>query len=209
MIESELAKQWATMPDFPNRIASWTWFKSSVSECLMNTAHRLNFQCELHNGDLAYAFFGWAGYVDNTQNFSKLEPVDYAHYACGLLLMSLIQAHPITVVNKNASASIAEKSLLELLDWPEDLVVLCVTLTFLESWRLHLGAAPLHINQELIKSHWNSFHENAKEDKFSPVGFLDLFLGLSPVWGRTVSPSSRPAMVLASELHHSDHSQGA
>lgn len=209
MIQSNLAKQWAAMPDFPNRIASWTWFKSSVSECLLLTAQRLNMQCELRNGDLADAFFNWVGYADSTQDFSKLDPVDYSHYACGMLLRSFIQAHPISVIDKKAPVSAGEHSLPDMLNWPEDMVLLCLTLTLLESWRLHLGAPPLVVHTELIKIHWDSFHENAREDTFSPVSFLDLFLGLPPVWGDPVTIGNRAAMRLAYERSHSDHFQGA
>ncbi len=206
MIEAQLAKQWAAMPDFPNRISSWTWFKSAVSECLTLTAQRLHFRCELRNGDLAAAFFHWAGYADSSQDFSKLDPVDYAHYACGILLRSFIQAHPISVIEKQTAASGADRSLLDQMNWPEDLVLLCLTLTLLESWRLHLGAEPLVINLDLIKSHWDSFHENAREDTFSPVSFLDLFLGLPPVWEYPMTAGNRPAMRSAYARQHSSHS---
>ncbi len=199
MIESELVKQWASLPDYPSRLSSWTWFKSAVSECLMRSAQRLNFQCELRSGDLAAAFFDWAAYADNTQNFSKVDPIDYAHFTCGLLLKSLMQAHPVTVISTRASANASEMSFLEMMNWPEDLVYLYLTLTILESWRLHLGAEPLHIDKELIKSHWNSFHENAREDASSPIAFLDLFLGLSPVWENAMTAGNRPAMRTAFE----------
>ena len=205
MIESELAKHWASLPDFPNRLGSWTWFKSAVSECLMCTAQRLDFQCELRSGDLAYAFFDWAGYADNTQNFSKLDSVDYAHFACGVLLKSFIQAHPITVINTRVPANTGDKSWLKMMNWPEDLVLLCFTLTLLESWRLHLGAEPLVVNLDLIESHWDSFHENAREDTFSPVSFLDLFLGLPPVWEYPMTPGNRPAMRSAYARQHPSH----
>lgn len=209
MIESKLAKQWAAMPDFTNQITSWTWFKSSMSECLLLTAHRLNLQCELRNGDLADAFFNWVGYADSSQDFSKLDPVDYAHYACGMLLRSFIQAHPISVIDKKAPASAGEQSLPDMLNWPEDVVLLCLTLTLLESWRLHLGAPPLVVHMDLIKIHWDSFHENAREDTFSPVSFLDLFLGLPPVWGDPMTAGNRAAMRLAYERSNSGHFQGA
>jgi len=209
VIETELAKQWAAMPDFSNRLGSWTWFKSAVSECLMCTARRLNLQCELRSGDLADAFFDWAGYADNTQGFSKIDPVDYAHFACGILLRSFIRAQPISVVNIGASSNTDEKSLLEMMNWPEDLVVLCLTFTFLESWRLHLGAESLHINTDLIKSHWNSFHENAREESYSTISFLDLFLGLQPVWGNSLTAGNRPAMRLAFERLKGEHRPGA
>jgi len=199
MIESELAKKWASLPDYPKRLGSWTWFKSAVSECVICSAQRLNLQCELRTGDLADAFFDWAGYADNTQNFSKVDPVDYAHFACGLLLKSLMQAHPITVTNARASENASETSSFEMMNWPEDLVLLCLTLTFLESWKLHLGAEPLHVDKELIGSHWNSFHENAREDAFSPIAFLDLFLGLPPVWENSMTAGNRPAMRAAFE----------
>jgi len=199
MIESELAKKWASLPDYPNRLGSWTWFKSAVSECLMRSAQRLNFQCELRSGDLADAFFDWAGYADNTQFFSEVDPVDYAHFACGVLLKSLIQAHPITVTSTKASANDSGISLLEMMDWSEDLVLLCLTLTFLESWRIHLGAEPLHVDKELIRRHWSSFQENAREDVFSPIAFLDLFLGLPPVWESSMTAGNRPAMRTAFE----------
>ncbi len=209
MIESELAKQWATLPDFPNRLTSWIWFKSAVSDCLINISQRLNLQYELRDADLANAFFQWVSYADNTQDFSEQDPVDYAHYACGVLLSCLIQAQPITVINKKSSGHADEKSPLVVLDWPDDLVVLCLTLTFLESWRFHLGTTPLVINIDLIKNHWNSFHENAREDTFSTVSFLDLFLGLPPVWGNSMSIGNRPAMRLAQERLQGSRSERA
>ena len=199
MIETELAEKWASLPDYPNRLGSWTWFKSAASECLMCSARRLNFQCELRSGDLADAFFNWASYTDSTKNFSTVDPLDYAHFASGLLLKSLMQTHPITVTSTRASANASEMSLFEMMNWPEDLASLCLTLTFLESWRLHLGAEPLHVDKELIRSHWNSFHENAKEDTFSPIAFFDLFLGLPPVWENPMTAGNRPAMRTASE----------
>jgi len=199
MIESELAKKWASLPDYPKRLGGWTWFKSAVSECLMCSAQRLNLQCELRTGDLADAFFDWASYADNTQNFSKVDPIDYAHFACGLLLKSLMQSHPVTVTSTTDSANAGEMSLFETMNWPEDLVFLCLTLTILEGWRLHLGAEALHVDKELVRSHWNSFHENAREDAFSPIAFLDLFLGLPPVWENSMTPGNRPAMRAAFE----------
>lgn len=206
MIEAQLAKQWAAMPDFPNRISSWTWFKAAVSECLTLTAQRFQIRCELHSGHLADAFFDWAGYADGSQSFSKLDPVDYAHYACGVLLKSFIHAHPISLIDNQTSVVGANKSLMELLNWPDDMVLLCLTLTFLESWRMHLGAAPLAINLDLIKKHWDSFHENVREDTFSSVSFLDLFLGLEPVWANPMTAGNRPAMKLAYAKQHSSHS---
>lgn len=199
MIESKLAKQWATLPDFSSRLTSWIWFKSAASDCLLNASQRLNLEYELRDADLANAFFQWVGYVDNTQDFSELDPVDYAHYACGVLLSCLIQANPITVINKKSASRAGEKSPPDALDWPDDLVILCLTLTFLESWRFHLSTTPLVVNIELIKNHWNSFHENAREDTFSTVSFLDLFLGLPPVWGNSMAIGNRPAMRLAHE----------
>lgn len=202
MIESKLAMQWAAMPDFPNRMASWTWFKNAVSECLLLTTQRLHLRCELRNGDLADAFFQWAGYADSSHDYAVLDPVDYAHYACGILLRSLIQAHPISVIGLQLPASAAKPSVQGLLNWPEDVVLLCLTLTLLESWRLHLGAEPLVVDGKLIQTHWDSFHENAREDTFSPVPFLDLFLGLPPVWDNPMTAGNRPAMRRAYENSH-------
>ena len=206
MIDSQSAKQWAAMPDFPNRISSWTWFKSAVSECLALSAQSLHFQCELRNADLADAFFHWAGYLDSSQDFSKLDPVDYAHYACGMLLTSFIQADPISVIKNQTVGPGVEESFFDQMNWPEDLVLLCLTLTLLESWRLHVGAEPLVVNLKVLKSHWNSFHENAREDTFSTVPFLDLFLGLKPVWEDPMTAGNRPAMRVATARQHSSHS---
>ena len=205
MIEAQLAKQWAAMPDFPNRLASWTWFKNAVSECLALTALRLHFRCELRNGDLAAAFFEWAGYMDSNQNYLKIDAVDFAHYCSGVMLRSFIRTHPISVIERQ-DANSADKTLLDQMNWPEDLVLLCLTLTFLESWRLHLGAQPLALDLDLIKGHWDSFHENAREDSFSCVAFLDLFLGLQPAWENPITVGNRPAMHLAVSKLHPLHS---
>lgn len=199
MIESRLANAWAATPDFPKRMASWTWFKSAVTECMQLSSQRLNLRCELRSGDLAAAFFQWAGYVDSSQSFAKLDRVDYAHYACGILLRSFILAHPISVIEKQPRSKTVETSALDLLNWPEDVLLLSITLTLLESWRLHFGAPNLVIDFDLIQRHWDSFHENAKEDSFSSIPFLDLFLGLPPVWDNGMTAGNRPAMRLARE----------
>lgn len=194
MIEAELAAQWASVPRFPNQLTSWTWFKISVNECVARIAQRLELRCELHHGDLAVAFFQWASHADSNLEFSKLEPVDYAHYACGALLGRLVQAHPVSVTAKESSPGNINQHQRAQLIWPEDQVILRLTLTFLEAWRLHLGAAPLVIDTDLIWNHWASFHENAREDSSSSIPFLDMLLGLSPVWERPTSVSERPAM---------------
>ncbi len=205
MIEAQLAGQWAAMPDFPNRISSWTWFKSAVSECLILTAQRLHFRCELRNGDLAAAFFDWADHLDSNQNFSKLDSVDFAHYMSGVLLRSFVLSQPISVIEKQALNNDADMTLLDQMNWPEDIVLICLTLTLLEGWRLHLGAEPLVINLDLIKRHWDSFHENAREDSFSSVPFLDLFLGLQPSWENPLTVGNRSAMRLAVSKLQSSH----
>ena len=199
MIELKIATEWSVLPDFPNRLASWRWFKTSVSECLTLVAQRLDVRCELRSNDLAEAFFNWAGYTDSSQNLSKLDPVDYAHYACGILLTCFIQSNPISVIEKRVPDTGEEQPLKDLLRWPEDLVLLCLTLTILESWRLHLGAHPLLINTDRITRHWDSFHENSRDDTYSPIAFLDLFVGLPPVWENPIAAAIRPAMRLASE----------
>lgn len=207
MIESKLAKEWASLPDFPNRVVSWTWFKASVSECLTLIAQRLDVRCELRSSDLADAFFNWVGYTDSSQNLSKLDPVDYAHYACGILLTSFMQFKPISVIEKNVPGCDGEQPRRDLMRWPEDLILLCLTLTILESWRLHLGTASLRIDTDLIEHHWDSFHENSSDDTYSPIAFLDLFLGLSPVWENPITAVIRPAMRLASERRHASPKQ--
>ena len=207
MIESKLATEWAALPDFPNRVVSWTWFKVSVSECLTLIAQRLDVRCELRSSDLADAFFNWVGYTDISQNLSKLDPVDYAHYACGILLTSFIQFKPISVIEKNVPGGGGEQPLRDLMRWPEDLILLCLTLTILESWRLHLGTKPLRIDTDLIERHWDSFHENSSDDTYSPIAFLDFFLGLPPVWDNPITAVIRPAMRLASERRNAGQEQ--
>jgi hypothetical protein len=169
MIESKLATEWAALPDFPNRVVSWVWFKTSVSGCLTLIAQRLDVRCELRSSDLADAFFNWVGYTHSSHNLSKLDPVDYAHYACGILLKSFIQSDPISVIAKKVPGDGREQGLQDLMRWPEDLILLCLTLTILESWRLHLGTDPLQINTDLIQRHWDSFHENSRDDTYSTI----------------------------------------
>ena len=199
MIETKLATEWAALPDFPTRVVSWIWFKTSVSGCLTLIAQRLDVRCELRSNNLADAFFNWVGYTDICQSLSGLDPIDYAHYASGILLTSFIRSNPISVIERKVPGHGGRPPLLDLMRWPEDLILLCLTLTILESWRLHLGADHLLINTDLIKRHWDSFHENSKDDTFSPIAFLDLFVGLPPVWDNPITAISRPAMRLASE----------
>ena len=207
MIESKLATEWAALSDFPNQVVSWTWFKESVSGCLTLIAQRLDVRCELRSSDLADAFFNWVGYTDSSQNLSKLDPVDYAHYACGILLTSFVQSKPISVIEKNVPGYGGEQPLRDLMRWPEDLILLCLTLTILESWRLHLGTEPLRIDTDLIERHWDSFHENSRDDTYSPIAFLDLFLGLPPVWENPITAVIRPAMRVASERRNAGQEQ--
>jgi hypothetical protein len=148
---------------------------------------------------LARAFWPWAATFDDNAQLEPYEPVDYAHYACGVLLAQLLRQRPLRLGDarlgdarlgdarpgdgRPGDAALSPEAARS----AEIRVLTGVALTLLAAWRQALGAEPLEagLQAELragAQAHWASYLENLAEDANIAVAFLDLFTGREPVW---------------------------
>jgi hypothetical protein len=171
MIVHDLAQSWAGNPQLREDAARWTWFR----EALAQVAQR-------HTGgapvieapeQLAAPFLAWCASVDAHADYEALDPVDFRHFAAGLLLRNLLAARA------------AEPGLAALF-----------VLTLLQALRLQAGVPALKADE--MGARGEAFRRGLREtvatDPDSVVACLDQLCGLEPQWGDAGLAASRPAM---------------
>ena len=191
LVDNAQAQAWLTEQLTQARVYRWAWFMPAFQSFTLRTLGRLGLSGHVDEVLAGTAFFEWVRIVEQSEAYAQENPVDHAHYVCGCLLRCLLRVHPLQgVVRDQASSAPAHKTPP---DWPEGYVITGFVCTLLETYRLRLAAGPLHWQESLFDKHWNSFRENVAEDVDRAGPFLDLLLGLDPVWGCPNSPGRRPA----------------
>lgn len=199
MLDDPTAQKWAAQANFVTSLRRWTWAREALPDLMrqLAAAGADTAATPVDMEALACAFWPWAATLDDSRQFEPLEPVDYAHYACGLLLAQLLQHRPLSVPKPAhpgpSSPSDADRH--------KDVRILTgVALTLLQAWRLALCAGPL--DPELgarLQAHWANYLENVAEDCNLAVAFLDLFTGREPVWRYSLMLVERPLFQQALE----------
>ncbi len=187
MLDALTAQQWAAQADFPNQLRRWTWAREAWPALL----HRLAAAGDapsavtIDGTALSRAFWPWAATFDDNVQLEPVEPLDYAHYACGMLLVQLLRQRPV----RRSTPSPAPQA-----DRGEDIRVQTdFVLTLLQAWRLALGAGPLDADLPIrLQAHWVSYRQGVFEDGNVAVAFLDLFTGREPVWRYPLMLVERP-----------------
>lgn len=191
MLDRERARLWAASPDFRENLAHWHWFRQAMTPALQAAAARhpggeaLAMQPEA----LARAFWAWQASLEPDREFEARNPLDFAHFACGLLLQNLLLAQPLRAPADTAAA-------------PREAAVRALTqvaLTLLSAWRTALQAPVLADTLDAVEPRlWASYLENIHDEPGLAIAFLDLFSGCTPVWDTPHTVALRPGMQPAS-----------
>lgn len=100
MLDREQARLWAESPGFRENLAHWHWFRQAMTPALREAAasatrHAGGAPLALQPEALARAFWAWQASLEPDQAFEAHNPLDFAHFACGLLLQNLLLAQPL------------------------------------------------------------------------------------------------------------------
>lgn len=193
MIDTQSSVSWSQLPDFPLRSASWSWFRGAATRSLEQTAQRHGLLLQVNMADLGAAFFRWCSILEDTRTYERKNPVDYAHFAGGVLLECLLGAAPVQA-NRSMSVDAMQLPLRTLLNWPAGFSATSLALTHLDAQLRFLGRRPCRLDLGLMDKHWNSLRENAVDDPDSVGPFFDLFCGLEPNWNPPFTIDRRPGM---------------
>ncbi|MEY5099408.1 MAG: hypothetical protein RJA36_2127 [Pseudomonadota bacterium] len=179
MIDTESSSAWASQPELPRLLGSWTWFKQASSESLLRIARRYGLKIEVNVTDLGQAFFRWCGMLDGTIAYQQANPVEYAYFSSRALLECLFRSNPIQAMAAAEGAPEPE-DIARLLEWPTGFTATSLAFTVLDAQLRHLGLAPLTPDYDAMRLHWNSFRENVSDDIESIEIFFNLFCGVAP-----------------------------
>jgi hypothetical protein len=186
-VDAALARQWSQASVTRKQVYHWAWFMPAFQSYAESALARAGLSGEVNDTLAGRAFLEWVCIAEQCASYARVQPVDHAHYLCGRLLRCLLQARPV-LLHDSASGPQAPAA-----SWPEGHMLLGFVCTLLEAYRLELSAGPLQWQASVLDRHWLSFRENVAEDADLAGPFLDLFLGLEPVWEFPISPTNRPA----------------
>ena len=186
LLDLDSAKDWVADPEFLNRSRRWSWCRTALPAVLLRSMHvagavsvePVNLQ------SLANSFWPWAAALERDSSYEFLDPVDFAHFAAGLLLSHLLAENPGPVTSPQRSVEV--------------FAVTRTVVTLLAAWRAAMAASTFQIHVEDRQSApWTSYLENVAEDPSVAVPFLDSFTGLEPAWQYPLMIGARPAMLSA------------
>ena len=196
MLDDETARRWGALPGFSTTARHWTWYRDALPPLLERLARRtsgseVGVMLTVDADALAKSFWAWVSRLDNERRFEPLDPVDFAHYSCGVLLVELLTHQPLRDAGDNKNAV---------------LVLTDAALTLLAALRLALGASPLSDDiPARIASKLGAYIEDITKDPNSAVPYLDLFTGREPVWQFPMMASARPPIARALVARRNTH----
>ena len=191
VLDAETVQRWAAQADFVATLRRWTWAREALPVLLRQLARQACAAADLaaeptvEEAALARVFWPWASTFDDNARLEPFDPVDYAHYACGVLLAHLLSQRPLRLAGRDVAP--------EALRAVEVRVCTGAALTLLLAWRQALQAGPLVADLEAApRAHWMSYLQAITEDPQAAVAYLDLFTGREPVWRYPLVLVERP-----------------
>ena len=183
ILDFDSARDWIADPDFLSRSRRWSWCRTALPAVLVRSVQlagappieRVNLQ------SLANCFWPWVAALERDKSYEAVNPVDFAHFAAGLLLSQLLAVHPSPVASSHRGNEV--------------FALTRTVVTLLAAWRVALSPATFQLHVEDQQSRqWTSYLENVAEDPSTAVPFLDSFTGLEPAWQYPLMIGERPAM---------------
>ena len=183
ILDFESARQWISDPEFLAQLRRWSWCRTALPVVLVRSlptvgagsSERVNLQA------LAHSYWPWAAALERDSSFESLDPLDFAHFAAGLLLSHLLASNPSPVNSPHRS--------------DEVFALTRTVVTLLTAWRVALAPSTFQLHVDNRQSgQWTSYLENVAEDPSIAVPFLDSFTGLEPAWQYPLMIGERPAM---------------
>lgn len=155
------------------------WFVDAFENQVRNTEKETGNRFSVDRGALAEAFAAWIKAFEAQKPVREEDKQAYVGFAAGLMLRTLIQTKPLTLVEKPANADESNPAFF----WPEGYLYVAFCLNVrglvLESDFHSIQLTSPSLNETRT---WWSFRENVAEDPSLAIAFLDLFAGDQPEW---------------------------
>jgi len=193
LLDADMAKRWGSELLFLEQARRWVWCRAAFPSVLLRSlpAAGLPSDAQVDLQALANAFWPWVAGLEHDGGYENLDPVDFAHFAAGLLLYHLLEARPLLLTAPQRSEEVFTSTR--------------TVLTLLAAWRAALGAPTLQVQaQDRHSASWASYVENVAQDPCVAIPFLDTFTGVEPAWQYPLVIGERPAMRRAMETRRAD-----
>ena len=169
MLDVDMAKKWSSDPLFLEQSRRWIWCRTALPSVLLRalSAAGLRSGAQVDLQALANAFWPWVAGLEHDGGYENLDPVDFGHFASGLLLYHLLVSRPLPLL-------VSQRS-------DEVFALTRTVLTLLAAWRTALGAPAFQLQaQDRQSASWTSYVENVAQDPCIAIPFLDTFTGMEP-----------------------------
>jgi len=193
MLDVDMAKKWGSDSLFLEQSRRWVWCRAALPSALVRSvsAAGLPAGSQVDLQALANAFWPWVAGLEHDGGYESLDPVDFGHFAAGLLLYHLLVSRPLPL-------PVSQRS-------DEVFTLTRTVLTLLDAWRVALGASTLQLQaQDRQSASWASYVENVAHDPCIAIPFLDTFTGVEPAWQYPLVIGERPAMRRAMQARRTD-----
>lgn len=192
LLDPSLAIAWQA--DLPEGAGRWSWFRGAIFLAVTRGAQALGVRVAAEVTALSAVFSAWNATLDRERGFQQLDPVDFARYACGMLLRDLSGSAALAGPS-DASLRPEPAPPAELRHDPDMALRMRVCLTMLDGWHRALGAQPLALHQPHASARKvASYFENLREDASQAPAFIDAMTGAEPNWRLASLVAERPAM---------------
>ena len=174
------------------------WFVDVFEEQVARTAEETGNRFSVDRGTLAQVFAAWIKAFDAQKPPRAEDKMAYVGFAAGLMLRTLIDLRPVTLLEKPPGADETNPAFF----WPEGYlyVAFCLNVRGLVlEHDFHAEQTPSGALHELRT--WWSFRENVADDPSLAIAFLDLFAGDEPEWSMPELFRSGKARELAGRFY--------
>jgi hypothetical protein len=193
-------------PDLVHRLRGLRFFDEHFCGHVEALAERIGLVIAIDRVKLTRAFLAWGEDFTSQRTAAAIDRRDFTVFTAGMLLTRLIEMEPVTVAKPPAPVETIEDSttgsvgpsgaIKEIIAfWPEGFLYTsyCINVLQVVVEQETQQPIPMAAIAEDLRSWW-SFRENVREDRWSAIGFFDLFVGKEPNWLFPALAAERPAM---------------
>ncbi len=184
--------------DLVHRLRRLHFFTEHFRNYIEALAARLGLGAVIDRIKLTEAFLAWGEDFTHQRNAAAINRPDYMVFTAGTLLTHLIKVEPVAVQPVTAGDLLlaSPEDMREIIAfWPEGFLYTsyCISVLQVVLEQERKQALPMADIARDLRSWW-SFRENVREDRWSAIGFFDLFVGAEPNWLSPSIAADRPAM---------------
>jgi hypothetical protein len=194
----EFSRELMQADDLAHRLRRLHFFTEHFRNYIDALAARLGLAITIDRIRLTEAFLAWGEEFTRQRTAAAIDRQDYMVFTAGTLLTQLIRIEPVAVqpVTAQDPSFAPPEDMREIIAfWPEGFLYTsyCISVLQVVLEQETRRALPMAEIARDLRSWW-SFRENVREDRWSAIGFFDLFVGAEPNWLTPSIAADRPAM---------------